>query len=182
MRPAVFLDRDGVINRAVVRSGRPYAPTKIEDFHILDGVPEAVGMLRAAGFLIVVVTNQPDIATGKQTSALLEQMHAMMRETVDIDAIYVCPHDDRANCACRKPKPGLLLMAAENRQIALDQSWLVGDRWRDIEAGQSAGCRTIYIDRGYAEPVPRADHVAAGLPEAVPFILQASRQTCRDVQ
>jgi D-glycero-D-manno-heptose 1,7-bisphosphate phosphatase len=172
MRPAVFLDRDGVINRALVRNGRPYAPTTVEDFQILEGVPEAVRRLKAAGFLIVVVTNQPDIATGKQTSALLERMHAVMRAAVEIDAVYVCPHDNLANCACRKPQPGLLLTAAEDRQIALDKSWLIGDRWRDIEAGQAVGCRTIFVNRGYAEPVPRADYVVADLPDAVPLIIQ----------
>lgn len=174
MRRAVFLDRDGVINRALVRDGRPYAPTRIEDFDILQGVPQAVRHLKAAGFLIIVVTNQPDLATGKQSAELLERMHALLRRSVDIDAVYVCPHDDRANCMCRKPKAGMLLTAAEKQDIDLENSWMIGDRWRDIEAGQAAGCRTIYVDRGYAEKAPAADFTVSEMPDAVPHILENS--------
>lgn len=179
MRRAVFLDRDGVINRALIREGRPYAPTRIEDFHILEGVPQAVNLLKAAGFLVIVVTNQPDLTTGKQSLELLDDMHGLLREAVAVDAIYVCPHDDLARCSCRKPKPGMLLAASESRQIALDKSWMIGDRWRDIEAGQAVGCRTIYIDRGYTERVPRADYIVAELPNAVPLILQTPRKLPR---
>ena len=172
MHRAVFLDRDGVINRALVRDGRPYAPTTLEDFVILEGAPQAVKRLKAAGFLVVVATNQPDLATGQQSRELLDQMHAIMRQAMDLDAIYVCPHDDKANCTCRKPKPGMLLTAAERFDIDLQKSWMVGDRWRDVEAGRAAGCRTIFVDRGYRETQPEADHRIRELPDAIPLIVQ----------
>jgi D-glycero-D-manno-heptose 1,7-bisphosphate phosphatase len=173
MQRAVFLDRDGVINRAMVRNGRPYAPTSLAEFVILDGAPEAVRCLKAAGFLIIVVTNQPDLATGLQSQGVLDQMHIVMRESMDIDAIYVCPHDDAANCDCRKPRPGMLLTAARHFDIDLQKSWMIGDRWRDVEAGRAAGCRTIFIDRGYREVAPQADYRVSELPDAVPLIVQS---------
>ncbi len=169
MRRAVFLDRDGVINRNEVRDGRPHGPQSVEDFVILPGVGEAVAALRAAGYLVIVATNQPNVA--RET---VEAMHAKMRRTVPVDDIRVCPHSESDNCACRKPKPGLLLDAARDHGISLAHSWMVGDRWRDVEAGKAAGCRTIFIDHGYTnEPQPRdPDLVVRSLGEALPFILR----------
>lgn len=176
MKPAIFLDRDGVINQNVVRNGRPYAPTKIDDFIILPGVPEAVQAFHKAGYLVIVVTNQPDISAGRQSRQTVEAMHNRMRQSVPIDDIEICPHLDAANCDCRKPKAGMLFKAAEKHGIALDRSWMIGDRWRDIDAGRTAGCRTILVDYNYEnEPRPKdPDVVVHSLLEAVPFIVGRS--------
>ena len=160
MRRAVFLDRDGVINRSPVSNGKPYAPVTLEEFEILPGVAEALSRLRAAGFLNVVVTNQPDISTGRQSPEVLEAMHALLMQKLCIDAISVCPHVDADDCNCRKPKPGLLLEAARELDIDLSASYLVGDRWRDVAAGWQAGCQCFFIDYEYHEKRPDKPYVA----------------------
>jgi D-glycero-D-manno-heptose 1,7-bisphosphate phosphatase len=171
VRPAVFLDRDGVINHSEVRDGKPYAPTRLEDFHLLPGAAQAMRILRSRGWLVVVVTNQPDVATGKQSRHTVDAMHQQLRDADLVDDIYVCCHTDADACTCRKPQPGLLFQAAGQHGIDLNRSWMVGDRWRDIEAGEKAGCRTIFIDHGYAEKQPeRPDFVAASLIEAQDII------------
>lgn len=160
-RRAVFLDRDGVINRAVVRDGKPYPPDSVAELEILPGVPQALAALRAAGFLNVVVTNQPDVATGKQRREVVEAIHARLARELAVDAIKVCYHAAADGCGCRKPKPGMLLEAAADHGIDLASSYLVGDRWRDVAAGQAAGCRTAYfIDYGYQEQQPAQPFVA----------------------
>jgi len=173
LRRAVFLDRDGVLNKAFVRGGKPYPPQTVAEVEILPGVPDALERLRKAGFLNVVVTNQPDVATGKQRREVVEQINALLQKKMPIDAIRVCFHDDAANCACRKPKPGMLLEAAQELGIDLKASFLVGDRWRDIEAGQAAGCKGYFIDYGYSEKRPEKPYVAVkSLPDAAALILQ----------
>ena len=148
MKPAVFLDRDGVINRSIVRQGRPHPPQRLEDLEILPGVQDALERLKAAGFATVVVTNQPDVARGRQTRQVVESMHAYLAALLSLDEFRVCYHDDRDECLCRKPKPGLLTQAPV---YDLARSVIVGDRWRDVEAGRRAGCRaTILIDHDYA--------------------------------
>jgi D-glycero-D-manno-heptose 1,7-bisphosphate phosphatase len=173
MRQAVFLDRDGTINRSEVRDGRPYAPTRLEDFRYLPGVSEAIARFKARGYLVIVVTNQPDLTTGKTTPEIIDAMHARLRDELGVDDIMVCPHTDEAGCACRKPKPGLLLRAAAAWGIDLARSIMVGDRWRDVEAGRAAGCATVHIDHGYAgEPAADgADLVVRSLEEAAGPIL-----------
>lgn len=151
MKPAVFLDRDGVINRSVVRNGRPYPPDTLAEFEFLDGVAEGVERLKSAGFEIVVATNQPDVATGKQRREVVEAMHARVRSELAIDQIMVCYHTDADVCECRKPRPGMLLEASRLLDLDLGRSFMVGDRWRDIEAGQRAGCKTILVECGYDE-------------------------------
>lgn len=151
MKPAVFLDRDGVINRSVVRNGRPYPPDSLAEFEFLPGVIEGVSKLRDAGFEIVVATNQPDVATGKQQREVVEAMHARVRAELAIDRIMVCYHTDADECECRKPRPGMLLDASRKLDLDLGRSFMVGDRWRDIEAGQRAGCRTVLVECGYDE-------------------------------
>ncbi len=171
MRKAVFLDRDGVINRSEVRGGKPYAPTRAEDFELLPGAADAMVALRAAGWLVIVVTNQPDLATGKQSRTGIDAMHQPLRDAGMVDDIKVCPHVDADHCACRKPRPGMLLDAAREWGIDLNASIMVGDRWRDIEAGQAAGCRTIFVDHGYAEKQPeRPDSVVMSLAQAQELI------------
>ena len=174
MRPAVFLDRDGVINRAVVRDGRPYPPVRPDDVEILPGVPEALSRLRAAGFALIVVTNQPDVARGTTTREAVDTIHDFMLRKLPLDEIRVCPHDDPDNCPCRKPKPGLLLQAPAHD---LGRSFMVGDRWRDIEAGRAAGCyATIFVDYGYDEPIPHEPDVrVTSLGDAAAWILTEQR-------
>lgn len=152
-RRAVFLDRDGVINRAILRDGKPYAPTTIADFQILPGVPEACAKLKQAGFLLIVATNQPDVGRGTMDQSVVENIHAYMCRMLPIDRVEVCYHPGKglSNCDCRKPKPGMLLRAASALNIDLKQSWMVGDRWRDIDCGHAAGCRTVFIDYNYDE-------------------------------
>lgn len=159
-RRAVFLDRDGVINRAVVRNGRPYPPDSLAALEILPGVAEALARLRAAGFINVIVTNQPDVATGRQKRELVEAMHEFLLSHFPVDAVKVCYHADADNCACRKPKPGMLFEAARELDIDLTASFMVGDRWRDVAAGQAAGCKCLFLDSGYQEKQPEKPYVA----------------------
>lgn len=172
MRRAVFLDRDGVINRAIVRDGKPYPPATLNQLEILPGVHRAVGRLKQAGFLLVVVTNQPDVARGTTPKAVVEEINAHIMRHLTLDEIRTCYHDSGDGCECRKPRPGALLAAAREHGIDLGQSYMVGDRWRDIEAGQKAGCRTFFIDYGYAEKQPElADHRVDSLKQAAELIL-----------
>jgi len=172
MNRAVFLDRDGVINRAIVRAGRPYSPSLLEEFELLPGVDEAIRRLRVSRFTVIVVTNQPDVAKGLVRREVVEAMHEKMLRALAIDEIKACYHDDKDNCECRKPKPGMLLDAAEKWSLNLSMSYMVGDRWRDIEAGRAAGCKTILVGDGYGEQQARdPDAVAASLCEAVQLIV-----------
>ena len=172
MKRAVFLDRDGVLNRSVVRAGRPYAPTSLDELELLPGVLEALTDLRTAGFVLVVVTNQPDLATGRIRPEVAEAIHQKLRALLPIDDIKVCGHVDADDCSCRKPRPGMLLEAARDWSIDLYRSFIVGDRWRDVAAGKAAGCKTIFVDYGYAEELAdRPDFVVTSLPEAVKIIL-----------
>lgn len=171
---AVFLDRDGVLNVAVVREGKPYPPPGIQTVELYPDAVDALGRLKAAGFLLLVVTNQPDVARGRQSRAVVEAQNAALAAELPIDDFFVCWHEDRDNCSCRKPKPGMLLEAATRYPIDLAASFLIGDRWRDIDAGTAAGCRTILIDRHYRErgPSSKPDFRAVSLREAAEWILK----------
>jgi D-glycero-D-manno-heptose 1,7-bisphosphate phosphatase len=171
---AVFLDRDGVLNRARVENGRPYAARTLEEVELVDGAQEACRQLKAAGLWLVMVTNQPEIARGTLSRELADRINGLVASRLGLDEVLMCPHDDADQCACRKPKPGMLLDAAERRGIDLGHSVMVGDRWRDIEAGRRAGCQTAWIDRGYAEQRPTAELRAKSLADAVPWILQTT--------
>ena len=149
---AVFLDRDGVLNRALVRNRKPYAPRHLGEFRLLPGAADAVRELKSVGFLIIVVTNQPDVGHGLTTPQTLAAMHARLSERLLLDAILVCPHRQDAGCACRKPKPGMIHQAKTDWGIDVRRSYLVGDRSTDIVAGRAAGLYTVFLDRGYAEP------------------------------
>ena len=172
VRPAVFLDRDGVINANLERDGKPVAPTTLAEFRLLPGVEDAVRRLKAAGYLVIVCTNQPDVATGRTPRATVEAMHDLVRAKLDIDDIKVCFHSDADRCDCRKPKPGMILAAAQEYAIDLPRSYVVGDRWRDTGAGRAAGCLTIFVEYGYEQEGPnQPDHVVASLSEAADLIL-----------
>lgn len=170
---AVFLDRDGVINRALTRGGKPYPPATIEEVEILTGAPEALTALRGAGFHLLVVTNQPDIARGTLDPAALEAINNHLRQRLPLDRIYVCPHDDADVCGCRKPRAGLFHRAAADYALDLKNCFMVGDRWRDIDAGHTAGCRTVLIEYGYAErgPAQPPGRAVSTMAEAAAWIL-----------
>lgn len=172
-RRAVFLDRDGVLNHAFVRDGKPQPPSNLDELTVLPGVPEMLAALKEAGFLLIVATNQPDVARGLQTRAMVEAINDALRATLPLDDIYVCYHDDPDDCDCRKPRPGLLLRAAARYNIDLSASFMVGDRWKDVEAGRRAGCTTVLIEHGYTEEDSKnaADYRARSPLEAGAWIL-----------
>lgn len=181
MRPSgsshagVFLDRDGVINLSVIREGKPYSPRGVKDLVILDGVREAVSLLHENGFVTAVVTNQPDIARGHMTMETLSELHKSISEETGLQNFYVCVHDNDDGCECRKPNIGLLRKAALDLDLVISKSFLVGDRWKDIEAGQRAGCRCFFIDNHYSEqrPIPPF-HKVTSLLEAAKIITEGS--------
>lgn len=172
-RPAVFLDRDGVINRAFVRNGKPFPPASLDEFEILPGVAEALNALKTAGYLLFVATNQPDVVRGTVSRALVVGMNDRLKSELPIEAVLTCFHDDADRCDCRKPRPGLITAAARDWSVDLPKSFMVGDRWRDVEAGQRAGCRTVFIDLGYDEKRPESyDFSAGSVLEAAHIILK----------
>ena len=175
MKPAVFLDRDGVLSPLEHRAGRWRAPVRLEGFHPFPGAADAIRRLHAAGFVCLVVTNQPEVARGELDPAVLDAMHERLTRETSVDAVYVCPHDDADGCDCRKPKPGLLLRAAADWNVDRAASFLVGDRWRDIGAGAAAGCTTVLLE-GSTEPGGEPDFRAATLAEAVTLIVRGSER------
>lgn len=176
-RRAVFLDRDGVLNEPIIRDARPYSPSGLHEVVIPADVPDALRALRGAGFLLIMVTNQPDVARGRQTRSRVEEINAWLQTRLPLDDIFVCYHDDRDGCSCRKPQPGLLLQAAAAHGIDVSQSFMIGDRWRDDEAGRRAGCRTVRIDRRYKEEESGRppDYIVHSFSDAAAWILQHSR-------
>jgi D-glycero-D-manno-heptose 1,7-bisphosphate phosphatase len=171
-RRAVFLDRDGVLNRTAVLKGKPYAPRDFKSFELLpDALPSSM-MLHNAGLLIIVITNQPDVGNGLVSKSVVEEMHNYLRKTLPIDAIKVCYHGQSANCECRKPNTALMTEASKEMNFELAKSFMVGDRWSDIKAGRSLGCYTIFIDRGYKESLQDIpDATVSSLTEAVGIIM-----------
>lgn len=177
MNRAVFLDRDGVLNEPIVRDGKPYPPHRFEDFRLLPGVEEACVSLRDAGFRLIVATNQPDVGRGEIARELVEKMHARLCELLPIDRVEVCyDSGDGESSGLRKPNPGMLLRAAQSLGIDLKSSYMIGDRWRDIDCGYAAGCRTVFIDRGYRESLrEQPDLRATDLPSAAILILSEAQ-------
>lgn len=169
---AVFLDRDGVIVRSNIRDGRPFAPTTLDDFFILPESENVFDSLSSAGYTLIVVTNQPDVGNGLVERSVVEEMNRLLAQALPISMIKVCYHSQTESCSCRKPKPGMLLEAAKELDIDLKKSFMIGDRWSDVEAGQAAGCRSIFLNRNYNEKnAELPDHVSDSLIEAVEFIL-----------
>jgi len=173
---AVFLDRDGVINETPVVEGTPVTPKKADDLRILPGVNEALVALKQAGYYILVATNQPDVPRGALALPELEKMHSILYDSLPIDKIYVCLHDNEDGCDCRKPKPGMLLKAAKEWDLDLAASYMIGDRWKDIEAGATAGCTTILVRSPWSAEQPQGrsvlgDYTVDTLTEAARIIL-----------
>ena len=176
MKPAVFLDRDGVINEISVSNGVPHPPNSIEEFRFLPGVREACEALNKGGYLLFVATNQPDVARGTQTQERVEEINQLVERELPLAAVLCCYHDNAKQCDCRKPKPGLLLGAARRWAIDLSESFMIGDRWSDTQAGIAAGCRTILIERDYSQRDKcNPDWIAQDLPEASKLILPQRR-------
>jgi D-glycero-D-manno-heptose 1,7-bisphosphate phosphatase len=176
---AVFLDRDGVLNRPIVRDGLPFPPARVEELELYPDVVEGCAHLKRAGFLLVVVTNQPDVGRGTGSCEIVEAMHAHLRAAIpSLDAIEVCFHagaDHGEPCECRKPRPGMLLRAAAAHAIDLKQSFLIGDRWRDVDCAHAAGCRAIFIDHGYRENLrEKPELTVANFSEAVGAIVNTA--------
>ncbi|MGZ5065720.1 MAG: D-glycero-alpha-D-manno-heptose-1,7-bisphosphate 7-phosphatase [Usitatibacter sp.] len=171
-RRAVFLDRDGVLNRAVLRGGKPYPPASADETEIVPGAADALARLKEAGYFLIVVSNQPDVARGTATRAQVEAINARLAQDLPIDRFIMCYHDSVDGCDCRKPRPGMLLAGAREFGIDLASSFMVGDRWRDVEAGAAAGCRTVFIDHGYDEKRPEScDYRVSSTSEAASAIL-----------
>jgi len=176
MRPAVFLDRDGVINEISVSDGVPHPPNSIEEFRFLPGVREACEALNTAGYLLIVVTNQPDVARGTQTQEQVEEINRLVETELPVARVLSCYHDNSDACECRKPRPGLLLSAANRWEIDLARSFMIGDRWSDTQAGKAAGCRTILIERDYSQRDKcQPDWIAQDLPTASKLISSQRR-------
>lgn len=177
LKRAVFFDRDGVLNEAIVRDGVPHPPASCAELRIVDGAAESVDGVRAAGFLAIAVTNQPDVARGIARRGEVEAINRAVASQTHLDAIYTCMHDDADACDCRKPKPGLLQQASREHRIDLQRSFLVGDRVKDVTCGLAAGCTTLFIDRGYPETpaATGADVTVATLRDAVREILSREK-------
>jgi len=177
-RCAVFIDRDGVINTSRIVDGKPYAPQSLEEFRILPDVLEAIKLLKNEGFLTIVVTNQPDVGNGLVNKNIIVAMHERLMTALPIDAIKVCFHKKMDGCECRKPKPGMLYEASRDLSVDLKSSFMVGDRWSDILAGETAGCKTIFIDNSYNdnEKPLNSDWTTSSLYDAANVILSNSRK------
>ena len=176
LRPAVFLDRDGTLNRQVIHEGKPFPPQTVDEFQLFEGVPAACQALHAAGYALVVATNQPDVGRGTQSQEVVEAMHGRLRQLVpEITRIEVCYSPGRGETPAdprRKPEPGMLLDAARSLDLDLARSWMIGDRWRDIDCGRRGGVRTVFIDFGYAESLQaKPDFTVSSFTEAARIIL-----------
>ncbi|MEH2483597.1 D-glycero-D-manno-heptose 1,7-bisphosphate phosphatase [Nitrobacteraceae bacterium AZCC 2146] len=156
---AIFLDRDGVLNHPVIREGKSYPPARVEDLEIYEGLRDPLQRLKDRGFVLIVVTNQPDVGRGTTPRATVEGINdAIAREIPAIDKFMVCFHDNGDGCDCRKPRPGMLLAGAAEFDVDLARSYMIGDRRGDVEAGIAAGTRTIFVDRAYKETPPTNYH------------------------
>ncbi len=173
MQRAIFLDRDGVINYPIVLLGKPYAPKFFDEFVLYPDAIKSLQEFRLKGYVLVVVTNQPDIGHGLIDMSEIIQMHQYLEKYIEIELIQICPHKQDEGCLCRKPKAGMLFDAAKRMNIDLPNSWLIGDRISDIQAGNQGGVNTIFIDRGYAETQGKIieAHIVNSLQEACSLIL-----------
>jgi D-glycero-D-manno-heptose 1,7-bisphosphate phosphatase len=173
---AVFLDRDGVVNKAIVIEGLPYPPKSIDELQILPGVRDGIAQLMQFNYKIFIVTNQPDVARGTALLDKVQEINYFLSKELFIEQVYCCFHDGIESCNCRKPKPGMILQAAEEWDLDLNNSFLIGDRWRDIEAAQNAGVTSILIDYNYNEKKVEPNHTCADFKSAVDFILNPKKQ------
>lgn len=169
---AVFLDRDGVLNHAIIKQGKPYPPASLDEVVIPHDALPALQLLKSLGYLLIGATNQPDVARGTTERSLVEAINAKLLAALPLNEIRVCYHDDKDGCDCRKPLPGLMIQAAQEHHIELSQSIMIGDRWKDIEAGQRAHCKTIWLNQDYQEKQPQQapDYITTSLMQAANWI------------
>jgi D-glycero-D-manno-heptose 1,7-bisphosphate phosphatase len=179
MRKAIFLDRDGVINKVILKDDRPFSPRSIAEFELSDDIEQFLARSRQVGFMNIVITNQPDIARGLISWDVVEAMHLFIKKNLPVDDIFVCPHDDMDNCNCRKPKHGMLLEAAEKWDIDLTNSFLIGDQWKDMEAGKSAGCITILLEFSYNRGL-QSDFIVKDLRTALKIIKPGEQEALKE--
>lgn len=173
---AVFFDRDGVINKARIVNGLPYPPIGLTGLEIYDDVISSIKKLKASGFMTFIATNQPDVARGILDISAVSEIHDYLNKILDLDGIYLCIHDSEDNCVCRKPSPGMLIAAAKEHNLNLRDSFMIGDRWRDVQAAQNAGCTPIFIDRGYSEAAPTGEFIFAdSVMDAASIILEGMK-------
>ena len=175
---AIFLDRDGVLNDSIVKQGKPYPPAALSELSIAEDVLPALELLKEQGYLLIGATNQPDVARGTTAQSVVESINQALMEHLPLDEIRVCYHDDADKCYCRKPLPGLLLQAAVDHNINLQESFMIGDRWKDVEAGVKAGCKTVWLNRDYAEqkPTQQPDFTATSMLQAAKWITEINLQ------
>lgn len=171
MNCAVYLDRDGVINSVIIHDGKVFSPRSRDEFRIIEGTAQAVQALQEAGFKVMVVTNQPDIARGLLSKADLDWMTDRVLSEIHVDELFVCPHDDHDGCTCRKPQPGMLLQGAEKWDVDLARSFMIGDSWKDMAAGHQAGCTCILIDAPYNQDIV-CDYRVKDLKSAAALIMK----------
>lgn len=173
LRRAVFLDRDGVLNEAIVRNGLPYPPRSLQEVRLMPGAEEGLARLKSAGFVLLVVTNQPDVVRGQTSLEEVNAINQHLASRLPLDDFFICPHDGAEKCHCRKPKPGLIEAGALKHRVDPRRSYMIGDRWRDVDAGHAAGCSTVFIDFEYRERAPDQEPsaIVRSLPEAVDWIL-----------
>ena len=169
---AIFLDRDGVINEVIYHKGinKPSSPWKIDEFKFINGIEETLHRFKEKNYKLFIITNQPDIARQNIEKGVTEQINKKIFEKLPIDDIQICPHDDSDKCCCRKPKPGMIMDLAYHYDIDLDKSFLIGDGWKDMNAGSQAGCKTILIQKSYNKEV-EADFKVLDLNTAGDIIL-----------
>jgi D-glycero-D-manno-heptose 1,7-bisphosphate phosphatase len=153
-KKAIFLDRDGILNESIVVNGKPLSPRKISEVLIPNGIDKKLLEFKKKDYLLVCVTNQPDVARGTIDMNDVDKLNNFLKIRLSIDYFYVCPHDDNDYCGCRKPKSGNLIQAAKDHNIDLTKSFIVGDRWKDIAAGKAVNCKTAFVDYNYNEKKP----------------------------
>ena len=170
-KKAVFLDRDGIINQVVYHDdiNKPSSPWKMEEFKLIDGIKKHLDELKKNGFLIFIISNQPDIKRGNVDKETAEKINKILYEKFPIDDIMVCPHDDLDNCSCRKPKPGMIIELSKKWNVDIKKSFLIGDSWKDIGAGKNAGVKSILIDKSYNQEV-ESEHRVENLKSAIELI------------
>jgi D-glycero-D-manno-heptose 1,7-bisphosphate phosphatase len=176
MKQAVFIERDGVLNKVRVERQHQVGPLTLEEFHPDQKAVPLIKRLKAAGLIVIATTNQPGLSRGYQSRRELDRMHALLRRTFDLDDLLVCPHDETDRCPCRKPKPGLLVEAAFTWHVDLDRSFVVSDKWQDAEAARSAGCTSLLLESPWVRTVHR-DFVLPDLAAIVDKILTLKGST-----
>ena len=148
---AVFFDRDGVLNRAIIKDKKPYAPRNFSKFVLYKSTPEFIKILCNKGYKIFLVTNQPDIGNGFTDLSELNKMHDYLCSLIKFDEIFVCLHSQSQKCICRKPSPFFVLEAKKKYNLNLKNSYFIGDRYSDYQTANKAGCNFLFIDRFYRE-------------------------------